>query len=134
MFRHRLDPTDDQEGYRESGCRMDHIDAMHATPFPRLTRVRVCAYMNVIVCPTDAASQPWGTLAGTMPVQRSGKQRLDVYLEPELYEWIHRQAARQQRSMSGWLRFVIVQLREGLTVAGDAGTVQGGAPTNEGGE
>lgn len=64
-----------------------------------------------------------------MPVHRSGKRRLDVYLEPELYDWIHRQAARQQRSMSGWLRFVIVQLREGLTVAGDGGTLDGSGGT-----
>lgn len=101
--------------------------------FPFYPCARVRAYTDVIVCPHEAASQPCGTLAGTMPAERSGKRRLDVYLEPDLYDWIHRQANRQQRSMSGWLRFVIVQLREGLTVAGDAGTVGGNDGPTEGG-
>jgi hypothetical protein len=89
-------------------------------------RTRMSSYVLAGV-----SSQGAGTLAGTMPVQRSGKQRLDVYLEPELYEWIHRQASRQHRTMSGWMRFVIIQLREGLTVAGEGGTVTGAAPPTE---
>lgn len=55
-----------------------------------------------------------GAMAHTSPENPIRDRRLDTYVEDDLYEWVHRQAAAQERTASSWLRFILLRVRKEL--------------------